>query len=83
MERALDVRELAPPEPMDAILQALDDLPKEDWLRVRLSREPFPLYAVLRDLGVSWRGRWTEDGFTLLIWQQDAPRVVTDRMDQW
>ena len=49
MEQELDVRELAPPEPLEAILGALDDMPADDWLRVRLSREPFPLYAMLRD----------------------------------
>lgn len=44
MERRLDVSDLEPPEPMERILDALDEMPAEDCLRVRHRREPYPLY---------------------------------------
>jgi len=43
----IDVRELAPPEPMTAILSALSTLPQDEGLRVHHSRQPFPLYDKL------------------------------------
>ncbi len=72
MECYLDVMPLEPPEPMERILNALDGMPAGDWLRVRLRREPFPLYNVLRSMDMAWRGFWTEDRFELLIWHRGA-----------
>ena len=43
MERVLDVSDLEPPEPLERILDALDQLGTGDWLHVRHRREPFPL----------------------------------------
>lgn len=43
----LDVRELAPPEPMTAILSALAILAPQQILKVSHRREPFPLYERL------------------------------------
>ena len=83
MEQKLDVRELAPPEPLEAILGALDDMPADDWLRVRLSREPFPLYAMLRDMEYSWRGHWTDSGFELLIRRKVTAPFNGEKAGQW
>ncbi len=49
----IDVRELAPPEPMTAILHALASLSANQCLLVHHSREPFPLYEKL--LASDWR----------------------------
>lgn len=69
MERVLDVSGLEPPEPLERILDALDQLGAEDWLRVRHRREPFPLYAFLQRLGYAWRTTRTgEAAFDILIW---------------
>ena len=74
MERRLDVSDLEPPEPMERILDALDGMPKEDWLRVRHRREPYPLYNILRNMGFVWRSKWQDDTLDLLIWHEDQPQ---------
>ena len=51
MERQLDVRDRQPPEPLELILAELDELPAQDWLRVRHRRDPVPLYDILREMG--------------------------------
>lgn len=50
-ERRLDVRGLPPCEPLERVLDALESLPRGDVLVVDIHREPFPLYALLPDLG--------------------------------
>ena len=76
MERRLDVRHLEPPEPMELILDALDELPAGDWLRVRHRREPYPLYNVLRSMDFSWRSKWEGGELDLLIWHKDQPQPL-------
>lgn len=74
MERWLDVSDLEPPEPLEQILDALDGLATGDWLRARLRREPFPLYAFLRRQGFAWRTvQAGEAGFDVLIWPASGP----------
>lgn len=69
MERVLDVSDLEPPEPLERILDALDQLGTGDWLHVRHRREPFPLYGFLRRLGYAWQTeRAGEAAFIILIW---------------
>ncbi len=46
-EVVIDVSELAPPEPMTAILMALAKLKAQHYLKVLHRREPFPLYPKL------------------------------------
>ena len=73
MAQILDVRRLAPPEPMERILDALADLPTGGRVRVLHRREPFPLYDLLRRMGYGWRTQGAEDRFEMLIWALDAP----------
>ena len=69
MERVLDVSDLEPPEPLERILDALDQLGTGDWLHVRHRREPFPLYGFLQRLGYAWKTERTgEAAFDILIW---------------
>ena len=72
MERILDVRGLEPPQPLEEILETLKELPAADRLRVRHSREPFPLYNLLREMDFSWQSGWTDEGFELVIWHSGA-----------
>ena len=74
MERRLDVSRLEPPEPMERILDALDEMPKEDCLRVRHRREPYPLYNILRSMDFAWRTAWKDGALDLLIWHKDQPQ---------
>ena len=70
----LDLTDLAPPEPLQRVLDAVDELRSGERLRVRLRHEPFPLYSLLRPMGYEWSGELLEDGFELLIWSSDDDR---------
>lgn len=48
---ALDVCGLAPPEPLERVLDALSTLLPGQRLRVLIDREPRPLYPILRQNG--------------------------------
>lgn len=49
-------------------MQTLPTLPAGATLRVLIPREPFPLYAVLRDTGYSWATTPLADGnYEILI----------------
>jgi hemerythrin-like domain-containing protein len=63
----LDLRALEPPEPFLRIVRRLREAPKAP-LRVRIHREPFPLYEELRGLGYRYHTRSLADGsFEILI----------------
>lgn len=74
-ERVLDVSELAPPEPFERVVAALEALPAGHYLRVLHRREPLLLYPWLQEQGFAWRtqaGRATE--FEIFIWRRtDTP----------
>lgn len=68
-ELFLDLRALEPPEPLLRIFAALDAAPGRR-LRVRLNREPFPLYPMLHAGGWSHRTRaHLEGGYEILIFR--------------
>lgn len=50
-EVLVDGRWLLPPEPMERVLVALENLTPGQGLRFLLHREPFPLYAILDGMG--------------------------------
>jgi uncharacterized protein (DUF2249 family) len=78
-ELLLDVRNLAPPEPLERVLATLGSLGEGKYLRVRIHREPFPLYAWLQESGFAWRTRSTGDvAFELCIWRCGDARAVTE-----
>jgi hemerythrin superfamily protein len=63
----LDLRRLEPPEPFLRVVKRLREAPATP-LRVRIHREPFPLYDELRGLGYRYQTRPLEDGsFEILI----------------
>ncbi len=67
----LNVCGLAPPEPMEHILDALDHLADGQRLAVSIDREPFPLYRVLERYGYAHRFAAVSDSvFSLHIWRQ-------------
>lgn len=66
----VDARGLDPPEPMERILDALAILRKGQRVRLRIHREPFPLYRLLQQNGYAWQTtRDAERDFELLIWE--------------
>lgn len=76
--RFLDVRKLAPPEPLEQILDVLASLPRSEPLWVLHRREPFPLYDLLKRLGYSWLARGCGERFEILIWAADHPPSAED-----
>jgi uncharacterized protein (DUF2249 family) len=57
-----DLRHLAPPEPMEVILDALETLPPYQTLSFVLPHHPLPLYPFLEAEGASWRCELSGDG---------------------
>ena len=71
MMQLLDTSELAPPEPMMRVVDTLADMPEGDWLRVTHSREPKPLYLVLRQMHYCWQTVRRDDGrYEVDIWPE-------------
>ncbi len=66
----LDVRDLEPPEPFQRALDTLAMLQPGSQLRMLHYREPFPLYAILRERGFTHRTTQLTDGsYEILIWR--------------
>lgn len=53
-ETLLDVSMLEPPEPMERVLAAVDELKRGDYLHLLHRREPFPLYPILEEMGFAY-----------------------------
>lgn len=58
----IDCRELAPPEPMVKVLEAVQQLGSGEVLRALLPREPRFLFPELDARGHAWRGEALPDG---------------------
>ena len=80
MEETIDVSKLEPPEPLERILDALADLKKDQYLRVKHRRDPVPLYRMLRDMEYEWSTTQVAPGrFEILIWPSGTPSPVGNR----
>jgi hypothetical protein len=66
----VDLRGLEPPEPLQRILEALPAATNEP-LRFLLSREPFPLYGILKRDGFRYSVQREEAGVRLVIVRGD------------
>lgn len=67
MDHLLDASDLPPPEPLERTLDTLSTLPPGDRLLLRLRRQPFPLYDLLRRLGYRWEASGQEGDWRILI----------------
>lgn len=64
----VDGRGLEPPEPMEKVLAALDDLQPGQRLRFLIHRQPYPLYDILRRYHYRYQTTAVADGeFEILI----------------
>jgi len=64
----LDVSGLAPPEPLEQILEALARMGPQQRLLVLIDREPHPLYKILDRHGYGYRtSARADERFDLLI----------------
>lgn len=73
----IDVRGLEPPEPMVAILRAIDSGEAETVLVAHLDREPIFLYPELDDRG------WSHEVMPSSCGSPDCEDAVTLRMERW
>jgi uncharacterized protein (DUF2249 family) len=72
----VDARGLDPPEPLERILDALARLEKGQRVRLRIHREPFPLYRILQQNDYAWQTTSdAEQGFEVLIWEPEQRNV--------
>lgn len=70
-EILIDGRYLEPPEPFERTMEALDTLAPGQKLRLRLIREPFPLYRALELNGFAWQTERGADGeFDIVMWHR-------------
>lgn len=70
--RIVDVSDLEPPRPMEVALATLRELADDEYLVFRHRREPFPLYAMLTEMGFSYRVRaGTVTPIEVVIWDGD------------
>jgi uncharacterized protein (DUF2249 family) len=68
-EIVVDGRGLEPPEPMEKVLAALDDLQPGQRVRFLIHRQPYPLYDILRRYHYRFETAAGADGnFEILIW---------------
>lgn len=66
-EILIDARDLAPPEPMEQVLQALELLRPGQSIRLLLHREPFPLYPLLSERGYRHEMQMETDGSYVIL----------------
>ena len=66
-EILIDARWLRPPEPMEMVLQALDQLHPDQSIRMLLHREPFPLYPLLAERGYRHATQMETDGSYVIL----------------
>ena len=90
MEHRLDVSELEAPEPLLRAVEALESLPRGDYLRFSHRMKPCHLYAVLEKNGLTWETRRGEQvECELFIWHagdavaEAAARLVADSLPEW
>lgn len=68
-EIVVDGRGLAPPEPMERVLAALDELQPGRRVRFLIHRQPYPLYDILRRYHYRYETTAVaDDHFEVLIW---------------
>lgn len=71
MDQFVDVSQLEPPGPLGVVLDRVRRLARGDCLHIRHSREPFPLYGMLEDMGFAWDGRREGERFEMRVWHRD------------
>ena len=79
MEQTLDVSDLEPPEPMERILEAIENLGKGDYLRVTHRREPHLIYPMFENMGFAWHTRpGGPVGYEIFVWRQNDEAACAD-----
>jgi len=70
-EIELDVSVLEPPEPMERVLAAVDELRPGEYLHLLHRREPFPLYPILEEMGFAFMTRpGRAAAYEIFVWRR-------------
>jgi len=79
-ERIIDARWLAPPEPMELTLAALEVLGNGEHLRLLIHREPCMLFPILDEWGYGYQTQANDDGsYEILIWYKVPADADSDK----
>lgn len=79
MEHRLDVSELEAPEPLLRAVEALERLPRDDYLRFCHRMKPCHLYEVLEKNGLAWDTRHGKEvACELFIWHRESGVAAAD-----
>ena len=79
-ERIVDARWLAPPEPMELTLAALEVLGDGEQLRLLIHREPLMLYQILEGWSYGYQTHACDDGsYEILIWYKGKTVPGSDK----
>jgi len=72
-DHIIDARDMEPPEPFVATMDALDAMDPGHKLLLIINREPHPLYRALLKQGYAYQTEITADyTFEILIWRKQG-----------
>lgn len=70
-EVTLDVRGMEAPEPLERVLEAIDDFGTQDRLRLIIDCRPLPLFRILERNGYAYReAPGADSNFEITIWRK-------------
>jgi uncharacterized protein (DUF2249 family) len=70
-EVTLDVRGMEPPEPLERVLETIDDFGGEDRLRLIIDCRPVPLFRILERNGYAYcEAPGVDSNFEITIWRE-------------
>ena len=70
-EITLDVRGMEAPEPLEKVLETIDDFVPGDTLRLVIDCRPMPLYRILERNGYGCReAPGTDSNYVITIWRK-------------
>lgn len=68
----LDARGMEPPEPLERVLETIDDFVAGDHLRLIIDCHPLPLFRILDRSGFAYReAPGVESLYEITIWRKD------------
>jgi len=65
----LNTCEMQPPQPMELVLQAIDELQTGQYIKMIHRMEPQPLYNILLDNGYRYKVDTSSGLFNIYIWK--------------
>jgi len=78
--REIDARTWVPPQPLERMLETLEELPRGKKVVMLAPCEPRPLFRILKANGFDYRCRFVPEGyFEVTVWHAaDTPAASAD-----